>query len=271
MPRTSRAAPDPQRRETVVSNGVLVERWESAALLTRVGERLRATEGPALAVGSINIDHFHHFGKGRIDLPNEPRRTGVDWLMVADGAPVAYRAAVATRRAWPRITGADLLPDLLGMAHEHGSRVGFLGGAPEVHERLHDVIGERYPGMPTRFWSPPREEIDSSDGSARIAAEIRGAGVDLLAVALGKPRQELWIQQFGGRTDARVLLAFGASADFMAGKVARAPRWMREHGLEWAFRLGQEPVRLSRRYLVQGPVALARLLPARRVDTERDG
>lgn len=251
----------------VASNDVFVERWEREALLQRVEHHLADRVGPALAVGSINVDHFTHFGKGRIDLRNEPARTGVDWVMLADGAPVALRAKMVTGRDWPRLTGADLLPDLLAAAAKTDATVGFLGGQPEVHQRLREVLVEEFPSIPTpRFWAPDRHEIDSRPGSLRIADEIRGAGVDLLAVALGKPRQEVWIQRFGRMTGARVLLAFGASADFLAGKVDRAPEWMQEHGLEWAYRLRQEPRRLARRYLVEGPPAVARLLPAREVD-----
>lgn len=251
----------------VASNDVVVERWEREPLLARVEQHLSDRSGPALAVGSINVDHFTHFGRGRIDLPNEPHRTGIDWVMLADGAPVALRARMVTGREWPRLTGADLLPDLLGCAVRTNTRIGFLGGQPEVHETLREMLAENFPYAPqARFWAPERAEIDSTAGSTRIAAEIRAEGVDLLCVALGKPRQEVWIQRFGELTGCRVLLAFGASADFLAGKVDRAPEWMQERGLEWAYRLRQEPRRLARRYLVEGPTAVARLLPAREID-----
>lgn len=251
----------------VASNDVVVERWEREPLLQRVEQHLLMRTGPALAIGSINVDHFTHFGRGRIELRNDPEHTGIDWVMLADGAPVALRAQMATGREWPRLTGADLLPDLLGVAAKTGSRIGFLGGSPEVHERLREVIAQDLPGIPPpHFWAPERGDIDSRAGSLRIADEICEARVDLLTVALGKPRQEVWIQRFGRITGARALLAFGASADFLAGKVDRAPEWMQERGLEWAYRLRQEPRRLARRYLVEGPPAVARLLPAREVE-----
>lgn len=249
----------------VAAQGVVIERWAREPLLERVGSHLSRPVGPPLAIGSINIDHFHHFGAGRIDLPNDPDATGVDWLMLADGAPVAARAAILTKRTWPRLTGADLLPDLLTIAAERGARVGFFGGAPAVQERLREVIAADYSGLEVAFWAPPREEVDSEEGSRRLAREIAEARVDILAVALGKPRQELWIQEHGAATGAGVLLAFGASADFLAGKVKRAPAWVQNSGLEWAYRLTREPKRLAKRYLVQGPPALARLVGARRL------
>ncbi len=251
----------------VASNEVVVERWERDALLSRVEAHLVDQAGPAIAVGSINVDHFTHFGRGRIPLPNEPERTGVDWVMLADGAPVAYRAKVATGRDWPRLTGADLLPDLLGCAVRADARIGFLGGRPEVHDVLRTVLATEFPSLrKPLFWSPERHVVDSQRGSLHLADEIRKAGVDMLCVALGKPRQEVWIQRFGAMTNCRVLLAFGASADFLAGKVDRAPEWVQERGLEWAYRLRKEPRRLARRYLVEGPPAVARLLPAKAID-----
>lgn len=248
----------------VASHDVVVERWEREPLLERVADHLGASEpSTAVAIGSVNLDHFTHFGRGRIHLPNDPQVTGVDWVMLADGAPVAYRATMATGRQWPRLTGADLLPDLLRCTRDKGRSVGFLGGTSQVHDSLREVIDTDFEGLDAQFWSPGREEIDSAAGSARIAAEIRERGIDVLTVALGKPRQELWIQRYGRLTGARVLLAFGASTDFLAGKVERAPRWMQDHGLEWAYRLRQEPRRLARRYLVEGPPALGRIARAR--------
>ncbi|MDO5711914.1 MAG: WecB/TagA/CpsF family glycosyltransferase [Micrococcales bacterium] len=252
----------------IASNDVVVERWEREPLLQRVEQHLAVRVGPAIAVGSVNVDHFTHFGRGRIELHNDPERTGVDWVMLADGAPVALRAKMVTGREWPRLTGADLLPDLLGCAAKTDSVIGFLGGRPQVHDRLREVLAQSFPQLPEpRFWAPDRDVVDSSVGSLRIADEIRDAGVDLLAVALGKPRQEMWIQRFGALTEARVLLAFGASADFLAGEVDRAPEWMQGRGLEWAYRLRKEPRRLARRYLLEGPPAVARLIPAREVES----
>lgn len=249
----------------VAATGVLVERWAKEPLLERVGAHLAGPSGPALAIGSINIDHFHHFGEGRIELPNDPGATGVDWLMLADGAPVAARAAMVAKVTWPRLTGADLLPDLLAISLGVGAKVGFLGGAPDVHARLREVLAQTYPDLDVQFWAPERAEVDSVEGSTELAAQVAESGVQMLVVALGKPRQELWIQEYGAATGASVLLAFGASADFMAGKVSRAPDWVQSAGLEWAYRLSREPKRLARRYLIQGPPAFARLLPARKV------
>lgn len=257
-----------RRRPAVKAAGVQVERWEAEPLLDHLRETVVEADGgePAVAIGSINLDHLHHFGEGRIELQNEPEESGVDWIMLADGAPIAGHASRVTSLEWPRLTGADLLPDILALAEEQRLTVGFLGGTPASHENLKPVLEKRYPRLPpAKFWSPEREVVDSFEGSEALAEEIRLAGVDVLNVALGKPRQEIWIHDYGDATGARLLLAFGASADFLAGQVPRAPEWVRGAGLEWFYRLQQEPKRLAKRYLVQGPPAWAKWRRARRV------
>ncbi|GAB3133834.1 hypothetical protein GCM10027289_24390 [Tsukamurella serpentis] len=222
--------------------------------------RLRIDEGGdrPLGVCSINVDHLHHFRAGRSRLG-----TDVEWLSVADGAPVARRGAVLARAAWPRVTGADLLPVLVLAAAEHGWRIGFVGGTAEMHEQLVAVLGELSPDLVIAgFWAPDRSEIEDPAARAALLEEIRAAAPTVLVVGLGKPRQEQWIDQLGPATGAEVLLPFGAAADFLAGTVERAPESWRRAGAEWLFRLIAEPRRLARRYLVQGPPALLRLRQA---------
>ena len=246
-------------RALVEANGVVVEHWEHEPLLQHVRTVLRERSQPTV-VASVNLDHLNHFGADRHFLLSAPEFDGLDWLMLADGAPIAACAGYVSRRRWPRLTGADLLPDFLQVAADEGARVGFLGGTPEVHRQLTQELRTRLPGLaPARFWAPPRAVVASVDGSQTLADEIAAAKVDVLCVALGKPLQELWIHRFGARSQASLLLPFGAAADFIAGKTKRAPEWAQRHGLEWAYRLSQEPRRLARRYLVQGPPALWRL------------
>jgi exopolysaccharide biosynthesis WecB/TagA/CpsF family protein len=109
------------------------------------------------------------------------------------------------------------------------------------------------------MWAPERAELTDPEGARALADAVRAAGVDLLVVGLGKPRQEHWIQHHAAASGARVLLAFGASADFLAGEVSRAPRWVQRGSAEWLYRLCKEPHRLGRRYLLQGPPAIWRL------------
>ncbi|BAX97867.1 UDP-N-acetyl-D-mannosaminuronic acid transferase [Mycobacteroides stephanolepidis] len=232
-------------------------------VLDGVNKRASARGARPLVVGSVNLDHFHHFGSGRANPDCAVLGPALDWLMLADGAPIVARARLRTRRNWPRITGADLLPMVLEQATRTGQRVGFLGGLPQVHDRLRTVLREEYPGLAVAgLWAPDRTDLIDSDRSDTLARDIAAAGTDVLVVGLGKPLQELWIARHGLTTGAAVLLAFGASADFLAGAATRAPDWMQRWGLEWSYRLGREPRRMARRYLIQGPASVVRLRKA---------
>ncbi|CAM3725210.1 WecB/TagA/CpsF family glycosyltransferase [Tsukamurella ocularis] len=239
-----------------------IVRVSGADVLERIEGRIVDGGTRPLGVCSVNVDHLHHFGPGGRRLGGD-----VEWLSVADGAPIARRGAVLARCEWPRVTGADLLPQVIALAVEHGWRVGFFGGMPEMHDRLRSVLREKFPTLVVAgFWAPERAELDDPDAAERIVAEVRAAAPTVLIVGLGKPRQEAWIDEAGPRTGAAVLLPFGAAADFMAGTVVRAPeRWQRA-GVEWLYRLLQEPRRLARRYLIQGPPALLRLRRARLIE-----
>jgi len=240
--------------------GVAVDLCSAGQARARVENALAVRQRPALLVGSVNLDHIHHFGPRR---PQEHRVVGAGdgWLMTVDGAPISWAARRATGIPQVRITGSDFLPEILTVAGQGRHGVGFLGGTEEASVALSRVLAEKYPDVPIRgHWTPPRSDLDSPRGSRALADEIRDASVELLVVGLGKPRQELWLQHYAERCGVSVALAFGASADFLAGMARRAPEWAREHGLEWFYRLYLE-------YLVQGPRALGGVLvhPVERV------
>jgi N-acetylglucosaminyldiphosphoundecaprenol N-acetyl-beta-D-mannosaminyltransferase len=237
----------------VTLGGTAVDLLDREAFLGTVRERL-AQGGPALAVASANLDHLNHF-RGPLG------GAGLDWLVTLDGRPLVWRATRLTGRPWPQLAGSALLPALLDAAEQTAARVGFLGGQAELHTRVADVLAGRWPALQVvGYWAPERRRLSDPRGAAVLAAEVRAAGADLLVVGLGKPRQERWIEAHGVATGARVLLGFGAAAEFLAGTKPRAPEALQRAGLEWAFRLALEPRRLARRYLVEGPPAAYRLL-----------
>lgn len=243
----------------VVLGGCHVDLLERRALLEEVTRRLAASaDEPLLVVASANLDHVHH-----VAATGAPWRgaTGVQWLVTIDGRPVQWAARRRTGRWWPLLTGSDLLPVLLGVASDRGAVVGFLGGTVAQHDGLRRWIAvNREDLVVGGYWSPPRDVVEDPVRSTRLAAEVAAAGVDLLVVGLGKPRQEQWLADHGRATGARVALAFGAAADFLAGTARRAPVGWRRAGAEWAWRLLHEPRRLARRYLVEGPPSLALLV-----------
>ncbi|OBA68744.1 teichoic acid biosynthesis protein [Mycobacterium sp. 1554424.7] len=235
----------------MVVSGTVVERCDTDQVLSIISARLRSQAG-GLAVGSVNLDHLHHFRT----LGAAPT-SRLEWLLLADGMPIAWRGQLLTAKPWPRVTGADLLPAVLELAESTGQRVGFFGGSAETHRLLAQRLWVRYPSLAVSgMWAPDPADVDSC--SDALAAEIRAARTDILVVSLGKPRQEQWVDRHGSATGARVFLPSGGAIDFLAGMTSRAPHWMQRVGLEWFYRLTREPRRLARRYLLQGPLALLR-------------
>lgn len=248
----------------VLLAGVSVDLAPADEIAAAIGRALAARRRPPMLIGSVNLDHVHHFGARRTGVE---RRVGeaATWLMTLDGAPIAWAAHRLTGEQQERVCGSDFLPVVLAVAARGSYRVGFLGGTEESRDRLAGVLRERYPDLAVAgHWTPGRAELDRPASSGAVADEIRAAGVDLLVVGLGKPRQELWLEQYAERTGVSVALAYGAAADFLAGVVVRAPEWAREHGLEWAYRLSLEPRRLARRYLLQGARAFPALMSIKR-------
>lgn len=167
-------------------------------------------------------------------------------LVLPDGAPLAAysrRHGFAQAR---RVAGPDLFRAMLGAGT--GRRHYFYGGSEVTAAALREVLPRRYPGLVIAgIESPPFRPLTAEEDAAAVA-RINAAGPDYVWVGLGAPKQENWMAAHAGRVDA-VMLGVGAAFDFEAGTVARAPRWMQEHSLEWLWRLSQDPGRLFSRYL----------------------
>jgi exopolysaccharide biosynthesis WecB/TagA/CpsF family protein len=253
-------SPGPVRRVSLA--GCSVDLCDETTVRAIVRATVEDRTRPALAVASANLDHVHHFGldgRERWRLPRD--RESLQWLTLLDGAPLVSRVRRWSGEPYPRLAGSDLLGPLLREVARAGAVVGFLGGQQEMLDVLCGRLAEEYPTLRVGgCWSPTRAELGDSDANATLIESVQTARVDVLVVGLGKPRQELWIDAYAELTGARVLLAFGASADFLAGQVTSAPQWLRDHGMEWCYRLAHEPRRLGRRYLVQGPRAMSRLV-----------
>jgi exopolysaccharide biosynthesis WecB/TagA/CpsF family protein len=167
---------------------------------------------------------------------------------------VDLAARMRGRRFPENLNGSDFTLRLLGLAADRGWRVYLYGGRPgvasTVQERLsHTIEHLQVVGVCDGYGSRSAEEI---------VEEIRTARADVLIVALGQPQQELWLDAHLDDTGCRLGVGVGAFLDFVAGRVARAPRWMNRLGIEWLFRLAHEPGRLWRRYIVGNPLFLWR-------------
>ncbi len=179
----------------------------------------------------------------------ELRRINQDaGFIVCDGMPMVWRSRYTKRPLPECVAGSELIYALTKWAAVKGHRVFFLGGAPGVARAAADKLVRRYPGLQVAGVECPPFRPLTDEEEADLLARIRHAQPDILYVALGQPKGELWLAKHYRHTGAKVSVQLGASFDFVAGGVARAPLWIQKAGLEWAYRLSQEPHRLARRY-----------------------
>jgi N-acetylglucosaminyldiphosphoundecaprenol N-acetyl-beta-D-mannosaminyltransferase len=163
-------------------------------------------------------------------------------LVVADGAGVSL-AARMKGRTLPRIPGIELMEKLCARAVARDWRVFLLGAAPGVADRAAAVLRAKYPGLDV---AGTRHGYFSREEEPEVLRQVSRAAPDLLFVALDVPRQDVWIHRNLARLNARVAMGVGGSFDVISGRLYRAPRWMSQTGLEWLYRLIQEPRRLRR-------------------------
>jgi N-acetylglucosaminyldiphosphoundecaprenol N-acetyl-beta-D-mannosaminyltransferase len=152
------------------------------------------------------------------------------------------------------VSGSDLVMPLMERAAERGYRVYFLGGAPGVANMARTKLEAALSGIKIVGIDDSRIDVSGDMSGHDAAAErVRDARPDLVLVALGAPKQEIWSQARRDMLKPAVLIGVGASLDFVAGLQKRAPRWMSNMGVEWTYRLAQEPRRLAARYLLRDP------------------
>ncbi|HZS93316.1 MAG TPA: WecB/TagA/CpsF family glycosyltransferase [Chloroflexota bacterium] len=175
-------------------------------------------------------------------------------LVYCDGTGVRLGARIAGLTLPERMTGADWIDDLAGLAVRDGLSLFLLGGVPGSARDAAAVLTHRYPGL-TVAGTADGYHLDSES----IAA-INAARPDVLLVGMGTPRQERWIAEHRVAIEVPVVWAVGALFDFVSGRIPRGPAWMTEHGLEWLCRLAAEPGKLWRRYLIGNPHFLWRVL-----------
>ena len=172
-------------------------------------------------------------------------------LAVPDGISVVMASRVLGEPIPERVTGGDLLERMCQEAARYGFRVFFLGGLPGAARMAAFNLRRRYPGLNIcGTYCPPEGFENDREEELRIVREIERSAPDLLCVAFGAPKQEIWMQENRNALRVGAILPVGGAFDVQAGLRRRAPRWMQRIALEWFFRLMMEPRRLGRRYLV---------------------
>lgn len=176
-----------------------------------------------------------------------------------DGAPVAWYLRWRGFPGQQRINGPDLMWRCCAMAAERNLSIFMYGCSAKTLRRLNARLGHEFPGLRlVGSYAPPFRELTVEEDT-QVVRMIENSGAQIVFVALGCPKQEAWMAAHRGRIQA-VMIGVGAAFDYHAGVVRRAPRWIREAGMEWLYRLASEPERLWRRYLVTNTLFIAYVL-----------
>jgi N-acetylglucosaminyldiphosphoundecaprenol N-acetyl-beta-D-mannosaminyltransferase len=170
-------------------------------------------------------------------------------FLVADGMPLVWYSRLLGQPLAERVAGADLIDLLFQRAAERGYRVFLLGGAGNVGRQVANIARKRYPALKIVGVEAPKLSDLSPEEHRALVARIRRAQPDLLLVAFGQPKGELWLAEHCRGLGVPACVQLGASFDFLAGRTRRAPRWMQRVGAEWLYRAGCEPRRMIPRYL----------------------
>ncbi len=169
-------------------------------------------------------------------------------FILADGAPMVWASRRGPTPLPERVAGSDLIYDLCERLARAGRGIYLLGGAEGIADEAGRKLQGLYPGLRVVGTACPPPGSLTGEGCRRIIAEVRAARPDLLVVALSQPRAECWLDEHLDELGVPACVNLGATLDFVAGRVRRAPRILQKTGLEWAYRIYTDPARLAPRY-----------------------
>jgi len=181
-------------------------------------------------------------------------------LATPDGMPLVWLSRWKSKLPVDRVYGPDLMLAVCQLSVERGYSHYFYGGAAGVSTLLADKLQLRFPGLKVAGTCSPPFRPPTPAEDAQVVAQINQANPDIIWVGLGTPKQDLWMATYREQLSAPVLIGVGAAFDFHTGRIPQAPKWMQQNGLEWLFRLWQEPKRLWYRYLVYNPLFILYIL-----------
>ena len=175
--------------------------------------------------------------------------------VLCDGMPVKWAASFLNTPIKERITGLDLLPNLVTLCAKNDFSIFLLGASPGVGDKLKQVILNQYPHAKiVGVYVPPFMATFTAEENNKMITAVNAASPDVLLVSLTAPKQDIWIAQNKHSLNATLLVGIGGAFEVMAGLAKRAPKWAQKAGLEWLYRFIQEPKRLFRRYFIEAPL-----------------
>ncbi len=182
-------------------------------------------------------------------------------VLLNDGIGIKIGALIKGINLKENMNGTDLVPKIMAWSRDKKIKVYLLGSEGDIAFKAKAQLEERFPGISIVGY---RNGFFDFDDDQEILDDIIKKGTELLIVGMGVPRQEMWlIKNQDKLTNVKISIAAGAVLDFISGKVYRAPLWMQKAGIEWLFRLLQEPARLFKRYFIGIPVFFYYLLKSK--------
>jgi len=196
-----------------------------------------------------NLDHIV---KLEVDAELQEVYQSAD-LILTDGTPLIWISKLYKKPIVEKISGSDLFPKVCELAAKEHYKIFLLGAMEGVAIKAAINLRKKYDGLQIVGTFSPPFGFDKDEGAInQIIEMINAAKPDILAVGLGAPKQEKFIFKYKDQLKVPLSLAIGATIDFEAGSVKRAPKWMQNIGLEWFYRLLKEPRRMYKRYLMDG-------------------
>ncbi len=246
-----------QSSQTLQVGTVQVDNFTQSQAVDWVMRRLDT--GAFLAPSQVSFVNAHCVNVAHRDVAYRYALAGSD-LALADGIGLRMAGQLLGQPLRDNVNGTDMIEPLCAALARTRHRIFLLGGAAGVAQAAAEALQSRHPGLDVAgchhgFFEP--------DQTARVMQQVRDAGTDLLIVAMGGPRQELFIAEHLGASGAHLGMGVGGLFDFLSERIPRAPHWVRELGAEWVWRLMQEPGRMWRRYLLGNFLFLARVIGQR--------
>ncbi|MFR1822657.1 MAG: WecB/TagA/CpsF family glycosyltransferase [Clostridium saudiense] len=209
-------------------------------------DKLIINKKPSYVV-TPNVDHIV---KLEIDSEFQDVYKEAD-LILTDGMPLIWISKLKNNPIKEKVSGSDLFPEVCNLASQKGYKIFLLGAAEGVAAKAAENLKLKYKELNVvGTYSPSYGFENNEDEINQIVDMINQVKPDILAVGLGAPKQEKFLYTFRKKLNVPVSLAIGASIDFEAGNINRAPKWMQNIGLEWFYRLCREPKRMFKRYIV---------------------
>jgi N-acetylglucosaminyldiphosphoundecaprenol N-acetyl-beta-D-mannosaminyltransferase len=191
-------------------------------------------------------------------------------IVLADGMPLVWASRLLGAGLQERVAGSDLVPKLASLSARRGYRIFMLGAEEESSRGAEAWMEKNFPGISIAGrYCPKHQPLEEMDHE-EILSRIEAVRPDILLVAFGNPKQEKWLTMHRHRLEVPVCIGVGGTFDFLSGRLSRAPKWMQLSGLEWLYRMIQEPSRLARRYF-SNAIGLLRYLPIQLVAMAMQG